>query len=205
MHEIVLAIDPAAKAGAALFVDGKLTAHCELNGSAFWPAYDALDSLLKSAPGEISKMTCVIEEGFATAFASKGSLTLGRRRGLVQAAAEAHGFQELVMVQPNTWQNPMLGYVPKGQTKVASLARVKSQHSLEVSADVADAINLGEWYLSYGLTSTSKGVSVWHDGKRRPPRPTRKALSDLPKAGSVPSVDGARPRKRRRAASPEST
>jgi hypothetical protein len=207
MH-VVLGVDPAAAAGAALFVDGKLLGHCAFDGSTFWSSYDALEGLLKAATiADPVSLTCVIEEGYLSFRSGKGALTLARRRGIAQSAAEALGFRDFVFIVPSNWQGALFGRMATGTSKLHSLARVKQNHQIDVTADVADAINMVEAYMQSNLTQRGTGVTVWHDGtrKRRPTRPVVQAQQNRPKTAAVQSAPGGGPRKRRRTAGPTCT
>jgi hypothetical protein len=188
-------------------LDGKLVGHCELDGTTFTSCYEALARLLEPVGAEQHEAVCILEEGFV-AYGQTGAsvLTLARRRGILQAAAEALGFNEFILVTPRTWQPAVLGTVPKGRTKEYSIARVKRQHGLDVNGDVADAINLGEYYMQYGLTQCNKSSSVELNGKRKSFKKfATKARTNTPDAAAVPAAPKPRRRKRTEPAGPLGT
>ncbi len=192
---VLLSIDPAEKAGAALFVDGALVGHCDFNGSTFTTSHAALAELCKDLPPEVEQATCVIEEGYIGFNTGPGALTLARRRGLAQAAAEALGFTDFAFVAPRTWQPAILGYVPKGQTKPASIAKALETFGIVVSADVADSLNLGTYFIKYALTAGHRSSKMESNGKRRPKKFTTKAQQPEPASGALPKTRRARSRK----------
>ncbi len=152
---MVLAIDPAKAAGFALFVDGALTGYGPADGSTWKTLVKALFPYLTPEPHYPGQMLCVIEDGFYSGPRNfKGVLTLGRRRGLAQAAAEYYGFHKFEFIGPQKrdgvmgWQDG-LGYKRGGDSKAFSLAFVKEKYGVEgISHDVADAICIGHYYLT---------------------------------------------------------
>ena len=150
----LLSIDPAAAAGWCLFAGGKPRLWGAVDGS----TWRSLNAALQGAAAfmqEISlynpevKRECVIEDGFFQYGKQtfKGTLTLGRRRGLAQAAAESVGIDKFTFIGPSTWQNG-LGWTRGQDTKVWSKAYVESRWQLgEMSHDVADAVALGSYFL----------------------------------------------------------
>ena len=148
----LLSIDPAAAAGWCLFKDGKPICWGEADGATYKglirglrPARD----LLYPIAGDGKDRECVIEDGFFQYGKQtfKGTLTLGRRRGLAQAAAESHDIDKFTFIGPSTWQNG-LGWTRGQDTKVWSKAYVESRWQLgEMSHDVADAVALGSYFL----------------------------------------------------------
>ncbi len=200
---VVLSIDPAKAAGAALFIDGLLTAHVAFAGDAFWTSYDAVEWLLHNSPNIPPEATrvCVIEEQVIPGRGGKGALTLGRRRGLVQAAAEAHGFNELVLIGASTWQNQLFGgRVETGETKNASILLVKHNHGIDTGPDVADAINIGDYYLRYGLTAAPYSVKKEAHAKFRPKKLVRPLYATQPTCDTISAAGRKRSRKSNRIA-----
>lgn len=200
---VVLSIDPAKAAGAALFIDGKLTGNIEFAGDSFWTSYDAVEWLLHNSPNISDEATrvCIIEEQVIPGRGGKGALTLGRRRGLVQAAAEAHGFNELVLIGASTWQNKLFGgRVETGETKNASIARVQTAHGITTGPDVADAINIGDYYLQFGLTLAPYSVKKEAHAKFRPKKLVRPLLPVKPTCDTISAIGRKRSRKSLRTA-----
>ncbi len=151
---IILAIDPAKAAGWALFVDRKLVCYGAADGSMWHTLIAAMKGVTGWLIGRDST-ACVIEDGFYSGPRNfRGVLTLGRRRGLAQAAAEFYGFRKFEFIGPQNrdgqvgWQTG-LGYVRGGDSKAFSLGFAKAHYGLEhISHDVADAICIGHYYLT---------------------------------------------------------
>jgi hypothetical protein len=101
-----------------------------------------------------------------------------------------------VFIAPRVWQHAMFGYVAKGQTKVASVAKTLEKFGLVVSPDTSDAILLGSYYLQYGLTMSHKSTKLEINGKRRSPKFATKAQQPEPATRALPTAKRARPRKR---------
>lgn len=158
---VVLSVDPAAKAGASVFLDGELKGYTEFNGASFWDSYEAMKGLLVDMP-EDAEYICLTEEGFVGA-PGAGSLTLGRRRGLIQAAAEALGFQQIMFISPSSWQPKIIPGVVKGQTKVACQAYVKAKYGIEPGPDVSDSIGIHDYFAKY-LHALGKGCKLYTNG-----------------------------------------
>lgn len=145
----LLSIDPAKAAGFAFFIAGRLTEYGEVDGSSWKTLSEKLKPLERFKTDDWPQAECVIEEAFPTYGKQnfKGICTLGRRRGLAQAAAESIDINTFSFVQPNIWQLA-LGWRRGQDTKVWSKALVKTRYGVDnISDDVADAINLGQWYL----------------------------------------------------------
>lgn len=149
----LLSIDPAAAAGWCLFYEGTPKLWGAADGST-WKGlmnelYPVQTLLHASTLTPIKTRECVIEDGFFQYGKQtfKGTLTLGRRRGLAQAAGEAVGIDKFTFIGPSTWQNG-LGWTRGQDTKVWSKAYVKSRWQLdEASHDVCDAIALGTYFI----------------------------------------------------------
>lgn len=152
---VVLAIDPAKAAGFALFVDGELRVYGAADGSMWRTLIEAMRTITPWVAVASSDMQCVIEDGFYSGPRNfKAVMTLGRRRGLAQAAGEFYGFRKFEFVDPQKWQRA-LGYKRGGDSKAFSLAFVKAQYGVEaISDDVSDAICIGHYY----LTTLNKAV-----------------------------------------------
>jgi hypothetical protein len=198
---VVLSVDPAAKAGASVFLDGVLKGYKEFNGASFWTAYEALGDLLKGMP-EDAEYLCLTEEGFVGA-PGAGSLTLGRRRGLIQAAAEALGIQQIMFISPSSWQPKILGFVPKGQTKIASQAYVHAKYDISPGPDVSDSICIHDYFTKH-LHNLSVGCKLYTRGVldvryKSAPRKVSTAMSGSPK---LSISRGKRRPKSRRSADP---
>ncbi len=154
----LLSIDPAAAAGWCLFKDGKPRCWGEADGTTWRglvtsmrPVRDAMFGDFSNGPsdGVLGTRECVIEDGFFQygKMTFKGTLTLGRRRGLAQAAGEDAGIDKFTFIGPSTWQNG-LGWTRGQDTKVWSKAYVESRWQLgEMTHDVADAVALGSYFI----------------------------------------------------------
>lgn len=153
VYRAVLGIDPAKSAGAALFVDGELVGYTPADGTT-WKTLDAaIRAIITPAVASIpeAERLCVIEDGFLSGFGNaKGTLTLGRRRGLAQAAAESNGFHNFVFAPVPRWLIDVHGSIYKKDTKELSLARAKEVYGVEGQTDdTTDAVLLGEWALRH--------------------------------------------------------
>ncbi len=155
---LLLVIDPAAAAGVALFVDGNLKAYAKADGSSWLTLAPVVSTLLHLHMPPLvppSERLCAIEDGFISFHSIKGSLTLGRRRGIAQAAAEAAGITNFTFVGASTWQSKIFGGRVE-VTKVASIALASCviDDSMLVSShltdDEADAICIGDYVLRHG-------------------------------------------------------
>lgn len=155
---LVLAIDPAKKAGLALFLDGKLIATRAADGSKWAPLRDAISAMLVNVEfyGDVKDFKqVVIEDGWILGpWNSKGALTLGRRRGLAQGAAEACGFiEDPVMIGPSTWQCALFGKLAKDESKLRALQFCHTTYGLDnITEDEADAVCLGHYALTHLFT-----------------------------------------------------
>lgn len=149
MSRKVLGIDPGEHAGVALLVDGKLQWYRAANGSKFVTLRDAIREDLTGAE-------CVIEDGWLARIGAKGALTLGRRRGLAQAAAESWGVdaRRVHFIHSSTWQNTLFGsHKARGgqDTKDLSLQFVRDTYAVTPdSHDIADAICLAHYWSKNG-------------------------------------------------------
>jgi Holliday junction resolvasome RuvABC endonuclease subunit len=147
LPRIILAIDPAKAAGFALYVDRKLIHYGAVDGSTWRTMAPVFATAVADLPADFERV-CVVEDGFITRpFNAKGVLTLGRRRGLAQAAAEAAGFEKFEYIGPSTWQNTLFGPLKGRDTKDLSMAYAAGMGALGISHDEADAICLGAYYL----------------------------------------------------------
>ncbi len=149
----LLAIDPAAAAGWALFINGNVSCWGAANGATWRSFSNTLDhagvrQYITETPNDMRE--CVIEDGFPTWGSNqsfKGTMTLGRRRGIAQSAAESMGFDKFTYISPSTWQNA-LGWRRGQDTKEWSLAYVKTRYGIsDISHDTSDALALGTYYL----------------------------------------------------------
>lgn len=148
----LLSIDPAKEAGWCLFEMGKPLRWGTADGSTWKGLVKELyevQGLLHRTATSFESRECVIEDGFFQYGKQtfKGTLTLGRRRGLAQAAAESVGIDKFTYIAPSTWQNG-LGWRRGIDTKTWSLSYVKARYGLDnISHDTADAIALGAYHL----------------------------------------------------------
>lgn len=152
----LLAIDPGAAAGWALFEEGKLTAYGTARGSMWRTLVQDMSPKLKNW---YQNGTAVIEQGWLNR--SKSAITLSQRRGLAQAAAEFFGFDKIEYIASSTWMNGLYGPIHDKDTKQLSTERVRTVHNLvDLSHDVCDAINIAEYFLQTcknGLKNAKKG------------------------------------------------
>jgi Holliday junction resolvasome RuvABC endonuclease subunit len=147
---LLISGDAAAAAGLALFRDGKLVAHSPANGSSFITLRQIVDLMLTPhADIPSSERLAIIEDGFISFHSVKGSLTLGRRRGLMQAAFEANGFATTDYVPAASWQSFIFGGKRVEDTKASSLARAETEFGLTgITDDVADALCMAVYYFA---------------------------------------------------------
>jgi hypothetical protein len=144
----LLSLDPAAAAGYCLFHESKPHAWGAADGSS-WSTLITQLGLVQTCIASGGKVEGVIEEGFFQFGKQtfKGALTLGRRRGLAQAAAEWCGVHKFTYIVPSTWQNG-LGWRKGQDTKEWSVAYVKQRWGIDdITHDVADSIALGSYYI----------------------------------------------------------
>lgn len=144
----LLAIDPGAAAGWALFVDGQLTAYGPAQGDSFWGFVNAMkDHMPAVATLEQARLAeCVIEQGWSNG--TKGALTLGQRRGIAQAAAEYFDFRKTVYIPSATWQNGLHGSIKGKDTKQLALDYVREKYQISnIDHNQAEAICLGTYFL----------------------------------------------------------
>lgn len=92
----------------------------------------------------------VIEQHWMNRMSSKGSMTLGQRRGLAQAAGEACGFlpSRIEWIASSSWQAALFKTrVP--DTKAAALEFVRVTYAFTPADDnIADSIALGHYALN---------------------------------------------------------
>ncbi len=154
---LLLVIDPAAAAGVALFVDGKLTAYAKADGSKWRTLAPVVTGLVSPYGDSIlpHERLCAIEDGFISFHSIKGSLTLGRRRGIAQAAAEAADITNFTFVGASTWQGKIFGGRVE-DTKASSIAVASCIidaamiPSAGLTDDEADAICIGDYVIKHG-------------------------------------------------------
>lgn len=150
---LVLALDPAKAAGAAVFLDGKLVGYADADGSSWTSLVRALKPILAGYDDvPTNRRAVVLETGWAANRGAKSLHTLAVRRGLAMAAAEAFGFHSIEWVYPATWQNAMFGPLAGRDTKQLALGLAKELYGLEgVTDNVADAAVIGTWLVrQYG-------------------------------------------------------
>lgn len=139
----LLAIDPGAAAGWALFEENKLVRHGRARGS-MWRSF--VQDMSPHLQNWYENGTVVIEQGWLNR--SKSAITLSQRRGLAQAAAEFYGFSNVEYIASSTWMNGLYGSIHGKDTKQLSIERVRNVHGLvDISHDVCDAINIGDYWL----------------------------------------------------------
>ncbi len=154
---LLLVIDPAAAAGVALYVNGQLQGCAKADGSKWLTLAPVVAAMMRPyvhLPAH--EKLCAIEDGFISFHSIKGSLTLGRRRGIAQAAAEAAGITNFTFVGASTWQSKIFGGRVE-DTKVASIAHATCIldsamiDSTSISDDEADAICIGAYVIQHGF------------------------------------------------------
>lgn len=107
----VLAIDPAEYAGVAAVESDAVTYSAPAKGDRWVTLAPAVAAAVRSLSCHPDQILCVIEEGWLARRSMKGTMTLARRRGIAQAAAEAAGIQAFEFISPSTWQHALF---PKG-------------------------------------------------------------------------------------------
>ncbi len=149
LYRVILAMDPGASAGVALFVDGQYKGSRACGGASHKSLVVAIDILtLNSGAHDVpsDQWLCVIEDGGWDR--GKGAKTLDRRRGLCMGAAEMCGFTNTVFVGPSTWQSFIFERHRPEDTKVASMAWCKKWLNIVPDThDAADAVCIGWWAL----------------------------------------------------------
>lgn len=150
--KLVIAIDPGAKAGAALFVNKQLVDYQTAEGNRFESLNAVISNmLLPYSSISVNERMAVIEDGFFGKFL-KGSGTLYMRRGLCQAVAENNDIFFHEFVQPATWQNKLFGPHKGQNTKDLSRAFVKKTYKKDLlNTDICDSICIGHWFLNHGV------------------------------------------------------
>lgn len=149
MCRLLLAIDAAKAAGVVVFHEGKLVAHAPADGST-WAGLVRVIRPMVEPYQHVPQLerVVVIESGWIGKRGMKGALTLERRRGLAQAAAEACGFHAVEFVAPPTWHSAVFGS-RQSDIKQASIARCKQVYGIEPATDdVADASHIGGYWLA---------------------------------------------------------
>ncbi len=147
---LLLSLDPALAAGMALFIDGKLVAHAPADGSSFRSFLQVVAPHIKQYAEGIANddRVVVMEQHWIPKFGVNGSLTLGQRRGIAQSVGEAVGCTRWFYVPSSTWQSWAFGGKRVEDTKAASIERVTYKlHTSPATDDVADAINMGDYFL----------------------------------------------------------
>lgn len=146
----LLAVDPGASAGIALFVDERYAGSAAVNGASHQGLYRGIQDLKLAYEGQLPQpMLCVIEDGFGKGIGAK---TLDRRRGLAMGAAEAAGFENFVFVYPGTWHSQMFSNRDSAGMKAEAMAWCKKWLNITPTThDQAEAAVLGHWaYGEYG-------------------------------------------------------
>lgn len=146
----LLAVDPGASAGIALFVDERYAGSAAVNGASHQALYQGIMSLLAKSPyGSPAPHMCIIEDGFGRGIGAK---TLDRRRGLAMGAAEAAGFSNFVFIYPSTWHAAMFTSRESAAMKSEAMAWCKKWLNVNPAThDEAEAAVLGHWaYGEYG-------------------------------------------------------
>lgn len=146
---LLLAIDPAKAAGAAVFYEGKLVATTVADGSSFRTLKESV-SLIVSPFLQVpeNERLCLLEQHFIAFHSVKGSLTLGQRRGIAQSVGEALGFSSWEYVDAATWQSYIFNRKRVPDTKAASDAYVLARYGFTPATDdVSDAICLASYFL----------------------------------------------------------
>lgn len=150
MSRWVIAVDPGASTGIALFEGERFVSAITSDGASFLALNDSIRKLIEPH-GFMANKTAVIEAGFFSVNRAT-ALVLERRRGLVQAACEINGFSTCDLY-PSQWQSKVLRHLGDGggvgrpkrvELKKRSLMRAREITGEAVaSVDVADAICMG--------------------------------------------------------------
>jgi len=141
---LVLAFDPGASAGIALYKDGTFVGSASVNGTSHRALMRAASNLIEAASGwdiPSESRLAVIEDGFGRGIGAK---TLDRRRGFCAAAAESCGIEEVRYVYPSTWHSRMFVATESAAMKSEAMAWCKQNlDSYPATHDEAEACVLG--------------------------------------------------------------
>jgi hypothetical protein len=146
---LLLAIDPAAAAGAALFVDGQLVSCTPADGTSFTAMLQTVRPLLASY-GHITERVVVLEQHWMSFHSQKGSMTLGQRRGIAQSVGEALGCTRWFYVPSATWQSHAFDGTKPEDTKSSSIrvANALWPHIQFPTDDCSDAALIGNYFIN---------------------------------------------------------
>lgn len=144
MPTLLISGDAAAAAGITLWYKGKLVAHSVANGASFktlWQVVAPMIAPYKDIPS--NERLALVEEGFA-----QGTGTLGRRRGLMQAAFEVGGFERMEFPLVSTWHSYIFGGKRPPDTKVASVKYAVEVLGLPptITDDIADSACMAKYF-----------------------------------------------------------
>lgn len=146
----LLVYDAAGAAGIALFIDGQLKATVPADGTRFSTMHSATRALLYdfgALDGEGSRVQ-VLEQHWMNKMSSKGSMTLGQRRGIAQSAGEACGFNQIFYVPSSTWHSVIFDHKRPDDVKQAGRDFAKARWGVEpLTDDETDAVCLGTYFL----------------------------------------------------------
>ncbi len=156
MPTLLISGDCGQNAGITLWLKGKCVAHSVANGSSFkalWQIVGPMIAPYKHVPND--ERLGLVEEGFISFASVKGSLTLGRRRGLMQAAFEAGGFERIEYPLVATWQSHIFNHKRPPDTKEASMRYAIDVLGLPptITDDVADAACMARYFLDERVTT----------------------------------------------------
>lgn len=151
---LTLSIDAAGAAGVAVFLGRKLVAYSPANGTSWVTLMQIVKPLVEPYQHiPVSTRLMVIEAHWMNKMSSKGSMTLGQRRGIAQSVGEALGFpfSQIEYIPSSTWQSVIFDHTRVVDTKAASIAFVTEAYGFVPSDDnIADAISLGHYALHRG-------------------------------------------------------
>lgn len=144
----ILAFDPGASAGVALFVDGQYIDSCSANGASHIGLYKSIQAMAATYAKQLPlPMRCVIESGFGRGI---GAATLDRRRGLCMGAAEVAGFEHYVFISPSTWHAAMFRARDSSTMKSEAMAWCKAVLNINpLTHDQAEACCIGYYAVTH--------------------------------------------------------
>jgi len=134
---MILAIDPGKKAGWAAYTQGEYQGSATIDGD----SVKAVSSMIDYWQPD----TLVLEDQFFRPRQLKGIKTLLRRRFIWEVLAEHLGVESIEIVEASKWQ-AHFRVRPGDKLAIQKLARTLTGN--EVEPDEADAILIGEWFIS---------------------------------------------------------
>jgi len=134
---MILAIDPGKKAGWAAYTQGEYQGSATIDGD----SVKAVSSMIDYWQPD----TLVLEDQFFRPGRLQGIKTLLRRRFIWEVLAEHLGVESIEIVEASKWQ-AHFRVRPGDKLAIQKLARTLTGN--EVEPDEADAILIGEWFIS---------------------------------------------------------